>query len=157
MEPRLEVRPATRRDLDRILDIEAASFGLEAWERALFVEALEECSGLFLVVKLNRKLVGYSITCIDGGNAELVSIGVFPEARRQGVGEALIRFTSRELIRRGIGVWRLMVGVENEDAVRFYRGFGFRRVRRVKNYYGKDRDGWRMESRKCVAPTHPLP
>lgn len=154
---RIEVRPAARRDLDRILEIEAASFGREAWERALFLEALEECSGLFLVAKLSGRLVAYSITCIDRGTAELVSIGVFPAARRQGVGETLMRFTRRELTRRGTAVWRLMVRVENEEAIRFYRALEFSRVRTVKNYYGKGKDGLRMESRNCVAPTHPLP
>jgi len=153
----IEVRPATRRDVDRLLEIEAASFGRDAWERALFLEALEECSGLFPVAKLRGKLVGYSITCIDRGKAELVSIGVFPDARRQGVGEALMRFTLQELTTRGIGVWRLMVRVDNEEAIRFYRGLGFRRVRTVRNYYGKSSDGWRMENRDCVAPTHLLP
>jgi [ribosomal protein S18]-alanine N-acetyltransferase len=157
MEPRLEVRPATRRDVDRILEIELASFGREAWERDLFIEALDECPDLFIVAKLSGKLAGYSITCIGRGTAELVSIGVFPEARRQGVGEALMQFTSRELVRRDIGIWRLMVRVENEEAIRFYRSFGFRRVRTVKDYYGKGKHGWRMEKRNCVAPTHPLP
>jgi ribosomal-protein-alanine N-acetyltransferase len=153
----IKIRQAKRRDIDRILAIEAASFGRDAWEREMFLEALEECSDLFLVAKLRRKLVGYAITCIDGDKAELVSIGVSPKARRQGVGEALMRFTGRELIRRQIGVWRLMVRIENEDAIRLYRSLGFRRVRTIKNYYGKRQDAWRMESRNCVAPTHPQP
>src|SRR5436190_6204469 len=132
----IEIRRATRRDVGRILKIEAASFGCDAWERDLFLEALEECPDLFMVATLRGKLAGYSITCIDRGAAELVSIGVMPEARRQGVGEALMRFTRRALTRRRIGAWRLMVRVENEAAIRFYRRLGFRRVRTVKNYYG---------------------
>ena len=142
--------------MDHILKIEAASFGRDAWERALFLEALNECPALFLVAKSHGMLVGYSITCIDRGQAELVSIGVLPEARRQGVGEALMRFTWAKLTRRRIRVWRLMVRMENEEAIRFYRGLGFKHVRTVKHYYGAGDDGWRMEMRHCVAPTHPL-
>jgi ribosomal-protein-alanine N-acetyltransferase len=153
----IRIRPAKGRDIDRILEIEAASFGHDAWERELFLEALEECSDLFLVAKLRRKIVGYAITCIDRDKAELVSIGVLPKSRRQGLGEALLRYTGRELLRRRIGVWRLMVRIENEEAIRFYRGLGFRRVRTVKDYYGKGQDAWRMECRNCVAPTHPQP
>lgn len=141
--------------MDRILEIEAASFGPDAWERALFLEALEDCPDLFLMAKLSGRVVGYSITCIDRRAAELVSIGVLPEARRQGVGEALMRFTGPELTRRGVGVWRLMVRVENVAAIGFYRGLGFKRVRTVRNYYGKGEDGLRMERRDCVAATHP--
>jgi ribosomal-protein-alanine N-acetyltransferase len=143
--------------VNRILEIEAASFGPDAWERELFLEALDECSDLFFVAKLRGKLVGYSITCMDRAKAELISIGVMPEARRQRVGEALMRFTWRELMRRRIRTWRLVVRVENEAAIRFYRGFGFKRLRTIKNYYGRGKDGWRMEARNCVAPTHRLP
>ena len=153
---RIEIRKARARDVDRILEIEAASFGREAWDRALFVEALEDCGDLFLVAKLGGDFAGYSITCLQGSNAELVSIAVFPEARRHGLGEALIRHTLDRLKRRRVVVWRLMVGIKNEDAIRFYRGLGFRRVRTVKNYYGTGRDAWRMELCRSDTPRGPV-
>lgn len=143
----IEIRRALPRDVDRILDIEAASFGREAWDRALFDEALEGCPELFLLAKLSGRIAGYSITCVAKDRAELVSIAVFPEARRFGVGEALLRFTLRALRRRKVAVWRLMVRIDNEEAVRFYKGLGFTRVRTVKGYYGPGRDGWAMEFR----------
>ncbi|MGA2600099.1 MAG: GNAT family N-acetyltransferase [Bryobacteraceae bacterium] len=147
MHSRIEIRQAVRRDVDRILEIEAASFGREAWDRELFDEALEDCPELFLIAKLSGRIAGYSITCFAKGKAELISIAVFPDARRRGVGEALVRFTLRALKRRKVAVWRLMVRIGNEDAVRFYKGLGFVRVRTVKGYYGPDVDAWAMELR----------
>jgi ribosomal-protein-alanine N-acetyltransferase len=133
--------------VDRILEIEAASFGTDAWERSLFEEALEGCPKLFLIAKMSGRIAGYSITCVVKNRAELVSIAVFPHARRNGVGEALIRFTLRNLKREAVEVWRLMVRIGNEDAIRFYKGLGFVRTRTVKRYYGRGGDGWAMELR----------
>ena len=133
--------------MDRILEIEAASFGREAWDRTLFDEALMGYPELFLVAKLAGRIAGYAITCVAKERAELISIAVFPEARRRGVGEALVRFTLRALKRRKVAVWRLMVRIGNEDAVRFYKGLGFVRVRTVKGYYGSGVVAWAMELR----------
>lgn len=139
------VRTAALRDVDRILEIEAVSFGRDAWDRPLFLEALDECGDLFFVAKVGRTMSGYAITCVGNRGAELISIAVIPEARRKGVGEALMKATLTGLSRRKAAALRLMVRIENEDAIRFYRGFGFKRVRTVKNYYGAGKHALRME------------
>jgi ribosomal protein S18 acetylase RimI-like enzyme len=96
---------------------------------------------------LRRKVLKMSITFIERGAAELVSIAVHPTYRRNGVGESLMHFTLRELQRRGVARWRLMVRIDNEQAIGFYRGFGFERIRTVRGYYGRGVDAWRMELR----------
>jgi ribosomal-protein-alanine N-acetyltransferase len=147
MRTAVEIRPATRRDLRRILDIEAASFGRDAWDRPIFENALAESPDLFVVARLAGRIAGYSITYVERGAGELVSIAVHPLYRRNGVGEALMRFTQGELKRRGVTAWRLMVRLDNEPAIGFYRRLGFARTRNVRGYYGRGVDGWRMESR----------
>ena len=147
MQTRIEIRPAGSRDVDRILEIEASSFGRDAWDRSLFTEALEACPGLFVVATAERKIAGYSITCVERNRAELVSIAVFPAARRRGVGDAMIRSTLRKLKRRRVKAWALMVRVGNRKALRFYDALGFVRLGRVVNYYGRGKDAWRMEMR----------
>ena len=147
MPTRVEIRPATRRDLRRILDIEASSFGRDAWDRPIFESALAESQGLFVVARLAGRVAGYSITYVERGAGELVSIAVHPLYRRKRVGEALMLFTKGELTRRGVTEWRLMVRIDNEKAIGFYRRFGFVRTRTVRAYYERDVDGWRMELR----------
>jgi ribosomal-protein-alanine N-acetyltransferase len=144
---RVEIRPATRRDLRRILDIEASSFGRDAWERPIFVNALDESPDLFVVARLGGRIAGYSITYVERGAGELLSIAVHPLYRQKGVGDVLMRFTKGELQRRGVTAWRLMVRIDNLPAIGFYRRFGFVRTRTVRGYYGKGVDGWRMELR----------
>ena len=134
-----------RRDLPRILNIEAASFGRDAWRREAFLEALENCSDLFFIARTSGRIAGYSISCIERGRAELISIAVLPEFRGRGVARALIAAAIASAHDRRIGSVRLMVEVGNDAAIALYRRLGFYRLWTVPNYYGKGRNGWRME------------
>jgi [ribosomal protein S18]-alanine N-acetyltransferase len=138
-------------DLDRILAIEQTSFGDDAWDEKLFRAFYRRCPDLFLVARVGRRTVGYSITCAGSRNAELASIAVDPRDRRRGVAEALLNHTLAELRSRDIKNWWLMVGVENEAALRFYEKYGFKRQKMVKGYYGPKRNAWRMRFKATAA------
>jgi len=137
------LRPA---DLDRIQEIEHASFGKDAYDRNLFAEYLHKCGELFLVAERGGRICGYAITCTraGGSGAEVISIAVDPAARGKGAASVLLRSTFRRLRRRGIPRVSLMVKVTNVPARRFYEKWGFTRVRRVKGYYEDGKDGIRM-------------
>ena len=140
----IEVRRCARRDLERVLAIERASFGKEAWQPELFLEYWRASPELFLIAKLGHGIAGYSITHADWRGAELESIAVDPPNRGRGVAQALLNATIARLRSQGVGALRLMVSTSNEPALRFYQRFGFTRVRKVKSYYGPRRDAWRM-------------
>jgi ribosomal-protein-alanine N-acetyltransferase len=142
---RVEVRPFHSGDLPRILEIERASFGPDAWDRDLFVEYFRRCPDLFLVARRARRIRGYTITCTGAREAELVSIAVDPRDRLGGVGRAMLDKTLTELRSRRLHIWWLMVETVNEPAIRFYENYGFARKRRTKRYYGAGRDAWRMK------------
>ena len=113
----MEIRPFRLTDIDRILEIERASFGRDAWPRSLFLDFARHCADLFLVAKTGRRITGYSITCTAREKAELTSIAVDPRARRQGLAQALLDHTGAELRRRRVRSWWLMVRVDNEAAI----------------------------------------
>jgi ribosomal-protein-alanine N-acetyltransferase len=145
MDQRFAVRPVRQRDLDRILDIEAASFGADAYDRNLFAEYTHKCGGLFLVAELGTKVCAYSIAAISPGRpgkrAELISMAVAPAFRRKGAASALMDSTLRRLSRRGVTRLGLMVKVTNQRARDFYAKYGFRKLRRVAGYYEDGADG----------------
>jgi [ribosomal protein S18]-alanine N-acetyltransferase len=141
---RVEVRPFQPRDLDRILEIEKASFGADAWDRELFLEYFRRCPDLFLVARRARRIAGYIITCIGSKDAELASIAVDPGDRLRGLGRAMLDETLAQLRSRRVSNWWLMVATTNEPAVHFYEDYGFLRGPRSKRYYGAGRDAWRM-------------
>jgi ribosomal-protein-alanine N-acetyltransferase len=88
------------------------------------------------------------VTCTSGrplpDRAELVSVAVDPKQRGKGIASVLMDSTLRRLRRRKISRFRLMVKVNNQAAIAFYRKYGFTRKRRVKNYYEDGADGWLM-------------
>lgn len=63
-------------DLDGIIRIEKSSFGIDAWPAALFRYYAGECPALFFVAVVDRRVAGYSIACVAGEAAEVVSIAV---------------------------------------------------------------------------------
>ena len=139
------IRPMRLLDLDRVLTIEAACFGADAYDRKLFAEYTRKCGGLFLVAKWGNKVCGYSITAIPPGKAgtraELVSVAVDPAFLGKGAASALMDSTLRRLRRRKIARLGLMVKVTNQRALGFYRKYGFRKLRRVPGYYEDGADG----------------
>lgn len=145
MDKRFSIRRVLQRDLDRILKIEAASFGADAYDRNLFAAYTRTCGGLFLVAERSTKVCGYSITAISPGaarnRAELVSVAVDPALLGKGAASALMESTLRRLRRRGITRLGLMVKVTNHRALAFYEKFEFRKLRRVARYYEDGADG----------------
>lgn len=142
------IRRAVPGDLDRILEIEEASFGAEAYDRKLFADYLARCEGLFLLAERRGGVCAYMITCIRGGvlrsKAELVSIAVEPAARQRGAASTLLESTLRRLRRRGVARLHLVVRADNRAAQAFYQKYGFRRVRVVRGYYEDGSDGIAM-------------
>jgi ribosomal-protein-alanine N-acetyltransferase len=141
---RVEIRRFHPRDLDRILEIEQASFGPDAWDRDLFLQYFRRCPDLFLVARRARRIGGYILTCVGSRNTELVSIAVDPVNRLRGLGRAMLDETLAQLRSRRVSAWWLMVATDNEPAIRFYENYGFVRTRQSKGYYGAGRDAWRM-------------
>ena len=104
MRPQYVILRAIPDDLERIGEIERASFGAEAYDRKLFAYYMEKCGGLFLVAAPppyrrgkappREKLCGYLIACSRGvragASAELVSVAVEPAARGRGAASALL-------------------------------------------------------------------
>jgi ribosomal-protein-alanine N-acetyltransferase len=157
MPQRYVIRRARPSDLERIGEIERASFGAQAYDRKLFAYYMDKCGSLFLVAgrpdrrgkaPQGKRLCGYLIACLrgsrQGGSAELVSVAVEPEARGKGAASALLDSALRRLVRRGAGRLNLVVRATNEPAHAFYEKYGFRRLRIVPRYYEDSGDGIAM-------------
>jgi ribosomal-protein-alanine N-acetyltransferase len=140
----LHVRPFRLRDFDRLLHIEHASFGEDAYDRNLFADFYYKCGNLFLVAEGRRGVCGYSVTCIRGTRAELVSIAVDPKDRGRGVASALLESTLRRLRRRDVARFGLIVRRMNHPARAFYEKYGFRPRQVVRKYYEDGEDGLSM-------------
>lgn len=126
------------------MEIERASFGRQSYSRSLFRELYEQCRGLFFVARRGKHVAGYIVGCVEKAEAEVVSIAVDPAVRQVGVGRVLMEHLVNAASVAGAKRMSLMVRTDNHAALKFYRGFGFRRLRRVPGYYEDGADGWLM-------------
>jgi ribosomal-protein-alanine N-acetyltransferase len=140
----IQIVPFRLRHLARVLRIERASFGAEAWPRKYFLELYRDCGGFFVVAKVGGRIAGYAVACAEKRNAEIASLAVHPDYRRRGVADALMRHTLRELRGAGFGRVELMVRTGNTVGAQLYRALGFRRVRTMPGYYEDGGDGFLM-------------
>jgi ribosomal-protein-alanine N-acetyltransferase len=132
------------RHLARVLRIERASFGAEAWPRKYFLELYRDCREFFVVAKVRGRIAGYAVACAEKRNAEIASLAVHPDYRRRGVADALMRHALRELRAAGVRRVELMVRTGNSAGAALYRSLGFRRVRMLPRYYEDGGDGFLM-------------
>ena len=144
MSKRINVRHLRLRDMDRVLEIEQASFGAEAYDRNLFAEYFHKCGELFLVADLGERICGYSLTCISGQRAELVSVAVDPPDRGKGIARTLLDSTLRRLRRRAVARLALTVRQSNQPARALYESQGFLERRIIPGYYEDGEDGLMM-------------
>ncbi|CAA9539848.1 MAG: hypothetical protein AVDCRST_MAG49-736 [uncultured Thermomicrobiales bacterium] len=106
----------------------------------------------FLVAREERdgRVVGCAIGDRQGDHARVINLAVDPDARRRGVGAALLAALETALPGGNV---LLMVEQENVAAQALYRGAGYAQVGLARDYYGRGRHGLWMQKRRTDLPT----
>jgi [ribosomal protein S18]-alanine N-acetyltransferase len=137
--PQPAVRSACEADLDRIAQLEELAFH-DPWPREMLAYELAHPHAVLLVA--SRTAGGppdaYAAFRHAVGEAELLRVGVDPEARRQGLARALLMEGLERLRRLDIQVCFLEVRVDNKPALDLYESLGFSCTGHRRGYY---RDG----------------
>lgn len=128
----------------RLFSIESSVFTEDRYNLELFRHLCEDNRDLLLVARLGNRTVGYVMGELHPRGAEVVSLAVAPPYRNRGVGRRLMRRLLIRMERTGIVRVFLMVREGNAAAIALYRSLGFRRVRRVPEYYGDGEAAIRM-------------
>lgn len=122
----------------RVADLEREVF-TSPWNEKMLLDTLLGGTSLFLV-GVERDLVGYVGSVTAGDEVSITNVAVFPEHRKKGVGEALVR----ELIRRAkdlnFSKIFLEVRVSNAPAISLYEKIGFEIKGTRKNFYTLPRE-----------------
>ena len=137
-------------DLPRVLQVERASFGPDAYSASTFMaHVFRDRRGLFVAEGESAHIVGYVLVRVGLGwigakRGGVTSIAVHPAHRRRGVGRALLAGALEYLREHKVEDADLEVNVTNRAAQSLYESFGFRRSRLLPDYYGENRDGIKM-------------
>ena len=133
----IDLREGDVRDLDRIDRVMADAFDPrfgEAWSRNQVIGILAVPGVWLTIAELNGRAVGFALVRGVIDEAELLLLAVAPDARRRGVGAALLRSVIADCAARGIVSVHLEVR-DGNDAVKLYRKSGFSKVGERRDYY----------------------
>lgn len=133
----------TRADLDQILEIENASFS-HPWSRQMFDEELNNrLCHIFVAREQTEKglrVFGYICFWLFLGEMHLLNIAVCPEARRKGIGDALLAQALDFASRRDAKVVFLEARKSNQAAQALYARFNFHAMGIRPRYYEDGED-----------------
>lgn len=115
--------------LNELERLHALCFPHKPWSAADFADLKK--SGCDIVASQNGFIV-YRATLDE---AELITIGVHPDARRSGIAATMIELMVRDLVARGVKKVFLEVAENNHPARALYERHGFTVIGRRPNYY----------------------
>ncbi|MHB1907658.1 MAG: ribosomal protein S18-alanine N-acetyltransferase [Nitrososphaerales archaeon] len=142
----LEIRSFEKNDLEAIVQIERASFD-DPYPRSLFLRLHKERYIRFTVALLTDAIVGYCIVATKGESSHIVSLAIRPNYRLNGIASRLIADAISSIKRefpqaRQIG---LEVGEDNLGAIALYSKYGFKKITKIRDYYGSKKDAFVMK------------
>jgi ribosomal-protein-alanine N-acetyltransferase len=131
----------TRDHIDALMRYENEMFGSEAWTRAGYRAELADRRHRFYLVAEDDEnaLLGWAGILIAGDQAEILTVGVVPQARRRGIGTKLVHALVQGARDRGAHELFLEVRVDNDAARRLYEREGFTVLGRRRGYYDNGR------------------
>ena len=121
-----------------------ASLHARAFEKpwsATEIATMLENPAVVAFVEIGAAPQGFIIAWAVAGEAEVLTVAVVPEARRQGVGAALVSEAAAAALARGAQSMHLEVAEPNVAARALYTKLGFAEAGRRRDYYATEQ-GW---------------
>lgn len=126
-------RPLVESDLAYIAALEA-QIHAAPWSYGDFRDALAAGYSAQVGERDNR-IVAFGVMMRAPGEAQILNLSVVPDARRQGLGRALLERFIDDARRAGAEQIFLEVRVSNKAAIALYRSAGFEAVAHRTSYY----------------------
>jgi ribosomal-protein-alanine N-acetyltransferase len=145
----------TQEHIPELMRYEEDMFGAESWSADAYREELADTRYRRYVAAVDADgvLLGWAGIRMLGKEAEILTVGVIPTARRAGLGTRLVQTLLDEARSRAVRDVFLDVRVDNEQAQRVYEREGFTGVGVRRGYYDSGRtDALTMALRNLAAP-----
>jgi len=136
------IRQFQRADFDTLWRIDQACFDPQlAYSRREMVFYMRRPGSFTLVAEgEGGGILGFIVAETGRKSGHIITIDVVAEARREGVGSALLRVAEEQLVRAGAVAVALETPVNNEAAIRFYKQKGYFVEKTVAGYYSNQLD-----------------
>ena len=131
--------PMNEAHVAQIAALEARCFSTP-WSENSVASELQNPWSLWLAEVQDGKVLGYVGSQMSPPEADVMNLAVSPEARRQGLGEKLMKALCTALGEKQIESLSLEVRASNEAAIALYMKLGFVQDGRRKEYYVNPRE-----------------
>lgn len=139
------IEKAVPNDGKTIYEIGTLCFS-DAWREETVLHDMEGDYSCYFIAKVDGEIVGYGCFWFIADEGQLVNIGVRPDYRSQGIGEAILTRGIEEARERGMRTMFLEVRVSNLGAQKMYEKFGFQNLGLRKKVYDLPmEDGYVMQ------------
>lgn len=124
----VRLRWMIRVDLPQVTEIDARSFGGDAWPQDRFVDELRERNVIGMVAEADTSVVGFMVYQQRPDRLFVRRFAVHPDRRRRGVGSAMLAKLKEKLTPSRRRAVRCRVGEWNDAGIAFLAASGFRGV-----------------------------
>ncbi len=140
------IRQFEKADFDTLWRIDQACFDAQlAYSRPELAFYMQRPGSFTLVAEAVARIpgagiLGFVVAETRRKSGHIITIDVVEEARRTGVGSALLHAAEEQLLRAGAAAVALETPVNNESAIRFYKNKGYFVGKTVAGYYSNGLD-----------------
>ncbi|OHD95378.1 MAG: hypothetical protein A2019_04320 [Sulfurimonas sp. GWF2_37_8] len=140
----MRISPASDTHLHALCALENATFDAHSFplSKRNFIHHLKK--GNIFIAHKQTQIMGYILLFTYKKSLRIYSIAVDKDFRGQKVGMKLMEYTKELAIIMQKERLTLEVKTSNLNAIRFYERFGFKMMKRLKEYYSTE-DGYKME------------
>ena len=133
------IRRMTKEDISAAVQIEETCFSTP-WSAQSFYDSVSREDTIFLVCEKTDedgivKLAGYIGMYRSFEEGSITNVAVFPEYRKQGIGQKLVEAAKAEAKSVGIEAIFLEVRVSNHPAISLYEKMSFEKLGIRKRFY----------------------
>jgi ribosomal-protein-alanine N-acetyltransferase len=124
-----------------LMPYEQELFGSEAWSVAAYHAELADVRNRYYIAVEGEEgeLLGWAGVLVGADQAEILTVGVVPSARRHGLARDMLSSLYDEARRRGARELFLEVRVDNAGAIALYENESFAAIDRRRGYYDHGR------------------
>lgn len=149
---RITITGAGAEDVGILAALHEACFD-EAWTGPDFARLLAMPGSFGLLAGDGSAMLGLTVARCAAGEAEILTIGVVPAVRRNGIARTLLAEAFHLMKAAGADQAFIEVAADNEPALGLYRDIGFVEVGRRKEYYVRyNADPADALTMRCVLP-----
>ena len=135
-------RSANAQDIPVMVSLDKQLFPYSPWSSGQYREEISAPTRYFIVALDDaQSIIGYAGVFAPGEtSADILTVGVIPEHRGQGIARALMALITEWAKMQGSDAMMLEVKTDNLEAISLYESLGYMKLNIRKDYFGSGLD-----------------